>query len=83
VRDLECSLSVEMDREPQLIAELLGKPPGRETVSDTGDEPLTQFRVYFAVFQTTAHHCPRPPMPNALRVREDELDALLDCANLL
>jgi len=83
VRNFERSLLVEMHREPQLIVELLGKAAGRETISDTGDELLTLFPVYFAMLQAAAHLCPRPPMPKPFRVREDELNAFFYCSNFL
>jgi len=72
-----------MYREPQLIVKLLGKVPRRKTIGDTGDELLTLLRVYFAMLQAAAHFCPRPAMPKPLRVCQNELNAFLDCANIV
>jgi hypothetical protein len=82
-RNIECSLLVQMHRQPQLIVKLLGKTPGRQTIGDAGDELSPLFQGYFTMLQAAAHHCPRPPVPKPLRFCEDELNTFLYCARFL
>jgi hypothetical protein len=71
--------SVELQRQPQLIAKLFREPAVGETSGDTGDELPALFRTQFTMLQAAAHQGTRPAMPKPFRLCEHEFNAFFDC----
>lgn len=80
MRRFERAPGIEMDRQPQLIAKLLGKSASGEPVSYAMDELTALFRAEFAMLQASAHQSPRPVMPMPFGLGANKLNAFPDCS---
>ena len=67
--------SVEVEREPELIPELLRVQPGLQPLADAVHDPRRIRRLHRHVLEPTAHQRAVSPVPDAARLGDHELHA--------
>src|SRR5688572_17125784 len=66
-----------MQREPQLVLELLREQTAAQSLGDAPDERLPVRSAQGAMLQPAAHHRPRTSMPEPFCFGQDEIHAAL------
>jgi len=75
VRDGENALGVQVQSEPQMIAELLGEVAGVKAIGDARNQARFLRRAQRTVLETAAHHRAGALVPDALGLGLDERNA--------